>query len=144
MPLVFKALSIKCAFFWHLFFWIILFRFKAANRKSVFTELRRFKSLFLVNFQVATWNESHHLLVKLSCESVYENLDAISARSALLYTFFSQCFSWARSHLGRDCDCAFYVSTLLMYTHVQSKPSSDFAQRHRLTKYVYKSCAHVG
>jgi len=29
-------------------------------------------------------------------------------------------------------------------THVQSKPSSDFALRHRLTKYVYKSCAHVG
>ena len=83
--LVFKALSIKCAFFWHFFFWIILFRFKPANRKSVFSELRSFKSLFFVNLQVATWNESHHLLVKLSCESVYENLDAISARSAVYF-----------------------------------------------------------
>jgi len=75
--------------------------------------------LFLVNFQVATWNESYHLFVKLSCESVYENLDAISARSAVGLYFFSQCFSWARSHLGRHCDCAFYIYTLLMYSNTR-------------------------
>jgi len=87
-PLVFKALSIKCAFFWHFVFWIILFRCKPANRKSVFIELRSFKSLFVkfvVNFQVSTWNERHHMLVKLSCESIYENLDPISARYAVCF-----------------------------------------------------------
>ena len=70
-----------------LFFWMILFRFKPANRKSVFLELTYFKSLFLVNFQVSTLNESLHFLVKLSCESFRENLDAIlvSARSAICF-----------------------------------------------------------
>jgi len=39
--------------------------------------------LFLVNFQVFTLNESHHLRVKLACESVCDNINAMSARSAV-------------------------------------------------------------
>ena len=35
-----------------------------------------------VNFQTSTLDQSHHLLVKRSCESACENLEAISARSA--------------------------------------------------------------
>ena len=70
-------------FSWNFFFWIILFRFKPANRKSTFIELTSFKSLFFVNFQVSTLNESQHLLVKLSCESICENLDAFNASSAV-------------------------------------------------------------
>ena len=85
MPLVFKTSSIKCAFFWHSFFWIILFPFKPANRKSAFIELRSFKRLFIVNFPFSTLNESHHFLVKLSYESVCENLDAISVRSTVCF-----------------------------------------------------------
>jgi len=81
----FKTSSIKCVYFWHFFFWIIPFRFKLANGKSTFIELRSFKSLFLVNFQVSTLNESRHLLEKISCKSVSENLDAFSARSGVCY-----------------------------------------------------------
>jgi len=117
MPLVFKASSIKRAFFWHCFFWIILFQFKPANRKSAFIELTSFQSLFLLNYQVSTLNESHHFLVKHSCESACGNLDAISARSAV--RFFSQYCRWTRSHRGRHCDCAFYIHTLLMYTNTR-------------------------
>jgi len=39
--------------------------------------------LFLVNFQVFTLNESHNLRVKLICEIVCDNLNAMSARSAV-------------------------------------------------------------
>ena len=104
MLFVFEASSIKRAFFWHFFFWIILFTFKPANGNFVFLELTRFKSLFLVNFQVSTLNESHHILVKLSCKSAWDNLDAISARSEV------------RSYRGLHYDCVFSIYTLLMYT----------------------------
>jgi len=33
--------------------------------------------LFLTKFQVSILNESHHLLVKLSCKSACENLDVL-------------------------------------------------------------------
>jgi len=39
--------------------------------------LKYFKSLFSINFQVSILNESHHLLVKLSCKSACENLDVL-------------------------------------------------------------------
>ena len=61
----------------------IVFRSKAANINYVFIALPSFKSLFLVKFQASTLDQSHHLLVKLSCKNGYENLDAISARYAL-------------------------------------------------------------
>ena len=85
MPLVFKTSSTKCPFFWRLFFWIILFRFKPANRKSVFLELTKFQKFILSKFQSYYFNWKPQFLVKLSCESVCEDLDAIfvSARSAV-------------------------------------------------------------
>ena len=105
--------------FWHFFFWIILFRLKPANKKTAFIDLRSFKILFLVNFRVFTLSESHHLLIKLSCESVCESLDPRSARSAVCF-FFSQNCSLARSHRGRHCEYAFYIYTLLMHTNTRS------------------------
>jgi len=54
-----------------------MFRFKPANTQSIFVELKNFKSLFLIKFQVSILNESHHLLVKLSCKSPCENLDVL-------------------------------------------------------------------
>ena len=59
-----------------------MFVFKPTKRTFALIELTSFKSLFLVKFQVSTLNESQHLVVNLSCQSVCENLDAISARSA--------------------------------------------------------------
>jgi len=48
-------------------------------------------SLFLVTFQAFILDESHRLLVKrLFCENACENLDAISACSALVYAFCGQ------------------------------------------------------
>jgi len=41
--------------------------------------------LFLVKFQASALDESHHLLIKLSCKSACDNLDAISAN--LQYAF---------------------------------------------------------
>jgi len=55
-----------------------------------------------------------------------------SAKHDLQHSFGSQYCSWARSHHNHHYDGAFYVYTLLMYTNTQSKPSSDFALRHRL------------
>jgi len=59
-----------------------------------------------------------HLLVKLSCQSVCENLDAISVRYAVC--FFNQYCSWPRIYRGRHCDCAFYIYTTLTYTNTRS------------------------
>jgi len=44
-------------------------------------------------------DESNRLLVMFSCKNAFENLYAISARSAVC--FINQYFSWARSHCGR-------------------------------------------
>jgi len=55
-----------------------MFRVKLTNRKSFFIALTGFKSLFLVKFQASTVDQTHHFLVKLSCESACENLDTIS------------------------------------------------------------------
>jgi len=76
MPLVFEASSMKGAFFSR-FFLNNMFRFKPANTQSIFVELKYFKSLFLIKFQVSILNGSHHLLVKLSCKSACENLDVL-------------------------------------------------------------------
>jgi len=38
----------------------------------------------------------------------------------LLYAFFSQYCSWAKSHRSRHCDCPFYIYTLLVYTNTRS------------------------
>jgi len=75
----------KCVLLWRFFFWTILFRFKPANRKSVLIELISFKILFSVKFQVSTFSENYHLLVKFFCESACKNLDAIRARSAVCF-----------------------------------------------------------
>ena len=42
---------------------------------SIFVKLKKFLSSFLVKFQASILDESHHLLVKLSCKSACENLD---------------------------------------------------------------------
>ena len=44
--------------------------------------------------------------------------------------------TWPRNYWGRQYDCTFYTYVLRMNTntHGQSKPSSDFAPRHRLPK----------
>jgi len=119
MLLVFKALSTKRAFVWRIFSWTItVFRFKPAY-KVCFHWNEEFWKFFSVKFQVSTSDQSHHLLVKLSCKSACENLNAISARYAV-YAFDSQYGRWARSH--RDChyDCASYIYTLMMYTNTRS------------------------
>jgi len=47
-----------------------MFRLKPENRTSLFIELTSFQSLFLVKIQVPTLNETHYLLVELSCTKV--------------------------------------------------------------------------
>jgi len=47
--------------------------------------VRSLKILFLVNFQVSTLSESHHLLVKLSWKIVCESLYPRSAKSAVCF-----------------------------------------------------------
>ena len=53
------------------------FRFKPTNTLSIFVELKNFKRLFLIKFQVSILNERHHLLVNPSCKSACENLDVL-------------------------------------------------------------------
>jgi len=131
------ALSMKGAFFWR-FFWIIMFRFKPANREFIFIELTSFISLLLAKFQASTLGvKSHQWLVKLSCKSAFENLDA-KVRN-LQYDFCKQYCSWARSCRGRFYGCTCYIYTLpctcsVNHAHVQSKSSSEFALRRRLPK----------
>jgi len=50
-----------------------------------FIELTSFKSLFLLKFQDSTSDQSHHLLVKLSCKNGCKNLDVISAGSTSMF-----------------------------------------------------------
>jgi len=76
MPLVFEESSMKGAFFWR-FFLNNRFRFKPTNTLSIFVELKNFKRLFLIKFQVSILNERHHLLVNPSCKSACENLDVL-------------------------------------------------------------------
>ena len=135
MPFVFKAPSIKCAYFWYCFFWIILFWFKPANRKFAFIDLTCFKSLFLVNFQVPTLNESHHVLVKLPYEEFVKILMLHKRK------IYSMHFS-ANIAVEQRVIVVVIMIALLIFTrfwctppHVQSKPSSDFALRHGLPKY---------
>jgi len=72
--------------------------------------LTSFKSLFLEKFQAYTLDQSHQPLVKLSCESACENLDAISARSAVC--LLQPILQLGRSHRGRHFDCVFlYLHT---------------------------------
>jgi len=54
-----------------------MFIFKPPNTQPIFVELKSFKSLFLMKFQVSILNESHHLLVQRSCNSACENLDVL-------------------------------------------------------------------
>jgi len=90
--------------------------------------------LFLVNFQISTLNESRHFLVKLSCKRVYENLDAVSARSAVC--FFSANIAVEQGAIVAVIMIALFIFTLLRFTKTrfQSNPSSEFARRHRLPK----------
>jgi len=149
MPLVFKISSIKCAFFWHFFFWIILFRFKPANIKSDFVELTSFKSLFLVNFQVYTLNESQHFLLKLSCKSVCENLDAmfVSARYAVCFFLpilqLSEESSWPSLWLRL---LYLYASDVHQHTFNRSRVAtllSDTNSRSRSTQGLHLSHAQM-
>jgi len=78
--------------------------------------LTSFQSLFLVNFQISTLNESHHFLVKLSCKSVYENLDAISARSAVC--FFSANIAVEQGAIVADIVIALFIFALFNRTPV--------------------------
>jgi len=67
------------------FSWTTVFRFEPENKTSIFIELASLKSLYLVKFQVSTLDESHYLLVKLSCKSACDNLDARSVRYAVCF-----------------------------------------------------------
>jgi len=113
MPLVFKkASSIKCALFWHLFFWIILFRFKPANRKSTFIELTDFKILFLVNFQISALNESYHFLVKLACKGVCTGeSNGQNTESWLRFKYFAE-----NPVSGHDCNFLNHTFTVTSWT----------------------------
>jgi len=74
MPLVFQASSIDGEFSGAIFL-NNMFRFKPTNTYSIFVELKNFESWCLVKFQASILDESHHLLVKLSCKSACENID---------------------------------------------------------------------
>jgi len=92
-----------------------MFIFKPTNRKSAFIESASFKSLFLVKFQVSTLDENQHLLVKLSCQSACENLDAIIPRSALC--FFQPILQLSKKSLWPShviALCLFTVHALMM------------------------------
>ena len=67
------------------FFVIFQFRFMPANKKYLFIELTSFKSLFLVTLFASTLHRRLHLFIKFSRWSACENLDAISARSAVCF-----------------------------------------------------------
>jgi len=115
-----------------------MFIFNSTKRNSAFIKLTSFKSVLLVKFQVSTLHESQHLLVKLSCESACENLDALSA---ICIMFFSANIAAEQGVIVAAIVialCLFTAQALLIVqctpTHVQSKPSSDFSLRYRLQK----------
>jgi len=82
--------------------------------------------MILVKFQGSTLDQSHHLLVKLSCKNASENRCSIEQKRSMLqiqylqYAFCSQYCSWARSHRGRHYGCTFYIYMLLLYSNTRS------------------------
>jgi len=101
------------------FFWIIMFRFKPTNRKSIFIELISFKSLFSLKFQGSVLDENHHFLAEFPCKSAYDRVDAISARSAVCFLQSilqlskksSRPPSWLRLFIFTRCWCRLHQQT---------------------------------
>jgi len=146
MPLVFKASSIKCAFFWRFFFWIILFRFKPANRKTVFLELTKFQKFIFNTFPIF----------------YFEWKSPFSRKTVLRKCLWR---SWCYTPMCKICSMHFsaniavepgvivvvIVIALFIFTrfwctptHVQLKSSSDCDSRSRstkLTRILFKSWA---
>jgi len=61
------------------------FRFMPADVTYIFIELKSLNSLFSVEFLASILDQILHLLVKFSCQSACENLDATSARSTVCF-----------------------------------------------------------
>jgi len=124
-----KTSSIKCVLFCHLFFWIVMFWFKPASRKSAFVELTSFKSLFLVNFQISTSKFRKTFLQKrlgktrcFKCKicSMLFSANIAVEQGVIVTVFMIALFIFTFSRCTK--------------TRVQSNPSSEFAPRHRLPK----------
>ena len=132
-------------YFSGVFFWTIVFRFKPAYEMSAFIEVTSFKNLFLVKFQASASVESHHLIIKRSCKTACKHLDAMSARYAVV---FAVNIAVEKKVIVAAIMIALFILTCYrctpMATHVQSKPSSSFALRHRLPEQTFnKTCAYI-
>jgi len=139
-PLVFKASSIKGAFFWRIFSELLCSDLSQQIQSSFSLNWQNL-SLFLEKLQASILDENYHLLEKLSCKK-FVKISMFQVQD-LQYDFCSQYCSWARGHCGRHYDCVFIFTRFWCTpTLVQSKPSSDFALRRWLAKLVYKTCAH--
>jgi len=113
-----------------------MFRIKLANINPIFIELKRFSSLFVVKFQASILDESHHLLVKLSCKADYENLDGLRSRSAVC--FLQPILQLCKKSLSLHYDCVFYIYALLIYANTRSiEAEQQLGFRHWLPKLVY-------
>jgi len=80
-----------------------------------------------VKFQAFILDESHNLLLKLSCKSACENRVAVSA--VICCTLFSANIAVEQGVIVAAIMIAIFVFTRFLYTPTQihSKPSRDFA-----------------
>ena len=135
ITLLFKASSMKHAFVWRFLSWKIVFRHKAANKKSTFIKLTSFRSLFLARFQ--TSDESRHLFVNFLRKRLWKSW---CSKCSICSMFF------AVIALEQEVIVAVIIFALVIFTHfwcapthVQSKASSDFAE----DTDFYKTWAHI-
>jgi len=123
MILILKASSTKGAFS-SVFIWIVCSDLSRQMHSPFSLNWQILRKFFLVKFQASILDESHPLRVKVSCKSPFQNLDVLSARSAVcLLQPILQLSLWPPLWLRFFEFTCFWCTP----THFQSNPSSDFA-----------------
>jgi len=99
--------------------------FKQANEKFIFIEGRSFKSLILVWFPACILNQTHHLLIKRFCKSVWEKLDAIRCKVSGIE------FNLPGVYTPRRVGSQILVLRLLHFLHAPNQNSKDLEKSTR-------------
>ena len=139
MLLVFKASSVKCAYFWSLLLNICV-RIKSTNKKFACIELTSFKSFDskVPSFKFGTllWTNAHKFLAKalvnLSMPKTALEQEVIAAAitiALILYLHASDVHQ--HSTFNRS-----WTATLLWGTDIWSRPSKTFAHIRSGSRYI--------
>jgi len=143
MPLVFEASSIQHALIWF-FSWTIVFRFQPENKKYILNWIDKFKGLYLLKFQALFWSKATICLEKFPAKALWKPR---CYKCKICCMLFPATIAVEQEVIVAAVTIAVFIFARFWYTptRVQSKPSRDFALRHRLPKQVfYNMYVHIG